>query len=640
MKAKPSVFLFALFLASLASSPLLAQENDLEVYQGRLPKNTLFYVSWKHWRNFEELRATNPFLRLLDSPEMKANWEALKKYQEKVEEIRKKRRQPEQAEPEGKAEGAEKEPQAVLPPDVELQEFAPLFTNPGLLAVVALLPPPDNLSKNESPVALLILYDTTGKDELLNDLDKRLRKPGVTTRNYDFEETIVTETIGPDGKPIGFETRIGPWFVGGDKKEITEAWIRAVQAAPRRSLKGSPVYQRSRSQQDQKAQLELFLNVGLVSQLLEHLPLPAPRAGSTQGPSPEQVLNALGLNAWEAFHLSLGLDRERLRYHFAATYGPAHADVGRIVAPSVADFASVDFAPENALSYSVVELDLRAMWSYLHGIIMAVVPPNQKLLVDGFQAMVETILGGTLEELTTAWGPEFAQISYPAVGGKDVHSLYAVRLCDRARVLTALRNVVRLVGDRVDIEELQETTAGFDITFFKLTLPRAPTEQETENIQLLWAALTGDWLIVSDSQKEIYRALQRTAEGPSLRDNPTYEQLRSRFGPELSSFSFLDVEHWLESGRAEEFLQDVAKGMAQAAQQAEREEPGSETSPADLKPAAPGLPEEKPASPHAPEKEQTFPEPLELKIPRGYLKWMFSATTREAHGLFHTGYIE
>src|SRR3989304_5135121 len=59
-------------------------EKTLEQSRGRLPHNTLFYVSWKGLDQLPRLRGTNPLLRFVESPEMKDNWRAVKTYFEQA----------------------------------------------------------------------------------------------------------------------------------------------------------------------------------------------------------------------------------------------------------------------------------------------------------------------------------------------------------------------------------------------------------------------------------------------------------------------------------------------------------------------------------------------------------------------------
>jgi len=102
---------FSLLFLLLLSGTAGAQER----FQERLPENTLAYVASANREALESARATNPLLRLLASPEMKANWEALRRSRT--------RRTGQQAK-----ESAAKED----------EEFLELLQAPGL---IALLPP-------------------------------------------------------------------------------------------------------------------------------------------------------------------------------------------------------------------------------------------------------------------------------------------------------------------------------------------------------------------------------------------------------------------------------------------------------------------------------------------------------------------
>ena len=246
-------------LLLLLTSAAAAQEDNLLTYQGRLPEETVFYVSWKGAANLEQLRSTNPLLRFLGSQEMKANWQALEEFYERQQ---KQGVPAEQQEPQTKRSNQE----------ITWREVAPLLSNAGLLAVVLPAQTEEASSPSAEP-AWLLLYDTTGKEEAWAALETKYRDPKATFRTYEFEGVGITETVGASGKPTDYAARLGRWVVHGDNKEVTQAWMQALRTAPVRSLKDGDVYQRTRVLAEPNAQLEAFLNITLVSRLLERAPV-------------------------------------------------------------------------------------------------------------------------------------------------------------------------------------------------------------------------------------------------------------------------------------------------------------------------------------------------------------------------------
>lgn len=601
------LFLFVLGVASWLALPAAAQEPNLDDYLGRLPENTLFCLSWKNVSQFDQLRATNPLLRLLDSPEMKANWRALREFQERQEKARQVQGKP----------AAEKKPAASEP---NWNDVAALLANPGLIAMV--MPPASSSSpaaKTPEP-AFLFLYDSTGKEELLAKIDAQNQKPGEKRRSYDFGGINVTETLDPAGKPKSYEAQVGRWRVEGNNQAAFEEWVRAVQQAPARSLKDSAAYERSRTVQDPKAQIEAFFNLAAWSDLMQSVPAPRPGASS-----PGKLSEALGLNEWDLALLSVVIEPERVRYHLAALRSSAATDTPPILGPAVAEFPSLRFAPENALSYSVSEISLPGLWAYIHQATTSLVPPEQSKLVEGFQAMIETVLGMKMEELTSAWGTEFAQVSYPLAEAGKVHTLYLFSIRDRERVLTAVRNLSALAGPQMTIEETPGEGEQAGVTYFHVS--RAATAEASQPQPLLHAAVTADWLLVGANQEEVEKAVKTAGPGRSLRDNSAFQQNRQRFPAELITFSYADADRWLESGAVATLLKEIAKSMVdsgrrQPATPAQEPQPSEGQTPEASAPSVPA------------------PEPPELKIPRGYIKWILSATSRDASGIYLTGIIE
>jgi hypothetical protein len=285
----------------------------------------------------------------------------------------------------------------------------------------------------------------------------------------------------------------------------------------------------------------------------------------------------------------------------------------------------------------VVELDFAALWIYVHQLLDAALPPQQARLAAGFQGMAEGVLGVTLDELMAAWGPEFAQVSYPAADTSQIHTLRAQSVRDADRILTALRNLVTALGPQLNFEELPPESSDEGVTYFSLSLPSG--QEGTDERSPFYLALTDNWLFVGWSRAEIQAALARSGHEPTLRSSATYRETRARFPAALSTFSFVDAERWLASDDVAKLLEGIAKGMADTARrQQQREE--SEVEASETEPTQPEEPLEE--GPELARREPEAPaiEPPHLQIPRGYLKRLLSATTKDAHGLYHTGYIE
>ncbi|MEE9236078.1 MAG: hypothetical protein V3U28_11630, partial [Candidatus Acidoferrales bacterium] len=223
--------------------PLPAQQElSVDDYAGRLPADTVFYITWKNLDDFERLRATNSLLRLIDSPEMKHNWEAIVDYLQRLEEYEKARRRPqpqgEEQPPEQKtpSEQTEESGSQAAPEttgefknpldDPKVRRILSLFTNPGLLAVVLLPPaaPEEPAASGEEPgppkvpepvPVVLFLYDTTGKEELLQELRAEAAELKGEVREYELEGVIVEEHLAASGKPQLYLAQVGQWLVGG-----------------------------------------------------------------------------------------------------------------------------------------------------------------------------------------------------------------------------------------------------------------------------------------------------------------------------------------------------------------------------------------------------------------------------------------
>ena len=676
MKAIRTVLCPAFFLLALAVLPLPAQQElSVDDYAGRLPADTVFYITWKNLDDFERLRATNSLLRLIDSPEMKHNWEAIVDYLQRLEEYEKARRRPQPQEeeqpPEQKtpSEQTEESGSQAAPEttgefknpldDPKVRRILSLFTNPGLLAVVLLPPaaPEEPAASGEEPGApkipepvpvVLFLYDTTGKEELLQELRAEAAELKGEVREYELEGVIVEEHLAASGKPQLYLAQVGQWLVGGSQKELTEAWIRTLWAAPEQSLQDTPGYQRAAEFRDQNAQLEFFFNVTAFVRLMEFIPaLPG------QPVPPAQVVEALGLNRWSLVHFSFGFEAEYVRYQMALVQREPHPDEETILGTSVPDFSSLDFAPEDAFSYTVERWNLTAAWNSLQSAVPLLVPPDRAQVIPIFEGMVEGLLGMPIGELVAAWGDEFAQVSYPVVRGEQttMASVNIIRLRDRERVLTALQNLLPMVSSFLQVEELlSESSEQEDVVWFRFSaLPGEKKDLAALAETALVVALTPEWLLLSSDVDALRGTLERYGQGPSLRDNPVFQHVRSRFPAELSGLGFMDIKRFVESGAAAATYQEFRDIIQQAIEEQQRqqqeeerqrrqqegqtEDPAAESSPGS--PAAEEGKQEEPPPPEIP-----YPELPELRFPRGYLRWSYSATVRDPQGIFMMGFIE
>ena len=238
-----------------------------------------------------------------------------------------------------------------------------------------------------------------------------------------------------------------------------------------------------------------------------------------------------------------------------------------------------------------------------------------------------------LDQLMAAWGPEYAQFSFAEADG-TLRNLYALGLRDREQVLGVLRNVTTQNVVFLPIEEIPSSAASpansgaGDAVYFRLM--SGPGEEGAPPKPSLHLVVSGNWLLVSERKEELEAALARAGGGSSyLGQSPAYQQARNRFPASLSGFSFLDADRWLETDAAKQLLRAILEGAARTSTEPEKEPEGEPDPGADAAPADDTAQAEEPQIP--------FPE---LQIPRGYLKWLLSATTRDARSFRFVGIIE
>ena len=96
-------------------------------------------------------------------------------------------------------------------------------------------------------------------------------------------------------------------------------------------------------------------------------------------------------------------------------------------------------------------------------------PDERGYFGDNGGRFVPETLVPALDELTAAWGTEFAQISYPVAERDQIHTLRAQSVRRPDQILTALRNLVAAVGPQLNFEELPPESADQPVTYFQLS---------------------------------------------------------------------------------------------------------------------------------------------------------------------------
>jgi len=558
-----------------------------ERFQDRLPENTLAYVASSGRPALDGVRGTNPLLRLLASPEMQANWEALRARQSRS-----------------------KHPNAKAGISPEEEEFFELLKASGL---VALLPPgdvaPAGATGPPQPIFLFLL-DAAGQEERIAGLRARAQSTGSAYVSYEFEGVTVEEARDRAGATTGYLARLDRWLVGGSDKTATENWIRAVRQAPESSLKNTEAYTSARGLLRGSGQAEVYVNFPALVDLFAAVPSLGQAA-----PPPEQIVSALGLRAFGPLLASAEFRADTTRYEIVLARRESAANPLDALAPAAPQFASLPLGGSDAISYSVTRVDLQAGWSYLNGAAAALVPPAA-LFVQMADSFLQEQTGLTLPQVIGVWGDELAHFEYSAKGAMPLDTVWALRHRDRARVQALVEGALPAVGQRFGVQAVEALGGKEGIpAYYRLVFK--PTESSTQGEPAeapasFFLAVTDEWLLFAPSESALQRTLAREAGAPSLADSDNYRRARSRFPAELSTFGFMDAEAWIASGAVQSFL-DQAVAAQQAKQASEAQESGTPPDP---------------------------PPPLKLAIPRGYLKWIVTGTTQDARGVYHSGYIE
>ena len=625
----------------VAAVPAVAQDDSLEVYKARLPRNTIFYGSLDNMSGLAELRETNPMHRFIYSPEMKENWDALKSYlEEMIERNRPGKRPPGDAASE---QGKKSFFDEIFNFDEEGKQAIKdlgAFTQNSLLYAVVLPHSAGEIEEGKVP-SLVVLYDITGNEQVVDRLLGRILLSGYTEQEYEFEGLTVIETLDKNGKGAGYRAQIGRWLAAGTGKVDAEDWFRRVQGVVGPSLGDSEVFRTARNYRDGVDQHELFFNVAFLTELIQSIPLPPD--WSEENPTPPQITEALGLTTWEFVAFSYGMEADRTRYTLDTIYRPGAvaADARFLVSEPGVSFDAIALAPVDALDFSASREDFSTVWLAVEEGIEALVPRKEKVQLRGAQGMPEGMLGVSLGEVIGAFGPEYASVSYVGDSGDPVR-VSAVGLRNREVVLTLIRNAVTMAGPFFPIEEVAGEGDLADVSYFPIVIPDTFSGEPTRPYTVL--AVADDWLLFSDYRVELDATLRRIGTSPTLADSPLYQAVRERLPQKLSGVRFSDSAGLIERADLESFLNKVLSKLVtdinvRLEEEARAGNTSSEGNGPDeavsSEPPGPGESAEGSLDPN----NLLLPPPW-IKIPRDILKWSFSGTWRDAAGVHLVNYIE
>jgi hypothetical protein len=485
---------------------LCAQTSPLVEH---LSPDTIFYVEWRGAASLGAAAEKNHLIQLLHDPDTTAMMVQLGGQIQRSSE-----------------KGAH--PAAVLLPDLAS------FLDNGVVFGVEMNPEARKATfgKHVSPVAFFLVYDATGKTDLIRKWDALSRvgsKTPVEVTNYDFGETSVEVRKTNTGS--SYSAQAGKYFVASDQKKTIEDLISrlASRGAPASSVEQLAEYGQIHRYVGEDAALEFFGRIPDVS----HWNLPS----NENGKSGQQLVKNLHLDKVHVMGGGLSLDGEAARMRGAVLGDASPLSPFDVAGTSSATFQTLA-AIQNSPAFSISRINLPATYQLFMSAIQGNLTPQQAGNVQMAESAVQSFLGMPIIDALRLFTGEIGSMTTYSDDGK-MEQLFAISIQKPDAVLRVTR---ALVGTMI----VSEDSSGA-ATYLDLAYPYMDPETHQRRRKFYYVAVTPQLLLVAPRKAMLRQAMERidagTADPPpaGVFANPDYAQLRSRLPEKLSGLGAADM---------------------------------------------------------------------------------------------------
>jgi hypothetical protein len=503
-------FWFPILLACLglfAGPSLCAQTAPLVQ---RLSPDTIFYVEWRGTASLSAAEQKNHLLQLMHDPDMAAALAALGSQLQ--------RNNPQVANPIA----------AMLLPDLtSFLDNSAVFgfvVNPDVRR--------DASDKHVSPFAAFLVYDATGKTDLLKKWDALSRvgsKMAVEVTNYDFGGTSVEVRTTSTG--ASYSAQAGKYFVASDQKKVIEDLITRFSASEplASSVTQLSEYSQIRRYVGENQALEFFGRIPDLSQFSN--------VSTPSGKSAQQFVKNLHLEKVRVLGGGVSLDGEAARIGGAILGDASPASPFDLAGESAATFQTLP-AIQTAPAFSISRINFPATYQFFMGAIAGNLTPQQAGNIQMMEGAAQSFLGMPIIDALRLFTGEIGSMTTYSDDGK-VEQLFAVSIQKPESVLRVVR---ALIGTMIVSEDSSGATTYLDIAY-----PYIDPETHQRRRRFYYLAVTPQMLLAAPRKGMLRQAMQRVDAGSAdpppagVFANPDYVQLRSRLPGKLSGLGAADI---------------------------------------------------------------------------------------------------
>ncbi|MFZ0638056.1 MAG: hypothetical protein WA020_03665 [Candidatus Acidiferrales bacterium] len=488
----------------LFASPVFAQTNPLV---DRLPADTWAYVSWGGTASLKSVSSTNSVLRLWHDPAFSAFLENSIANVSHSGGPRKSGLTPEQS-----------------------AEILSALENPAVIG--SLNGPDDAAGQNHNPVHFFLIYDATGKQDLVDKL-RRKRDADATqpAQVSSFAIGSITVEKRVSSANTVYEAQAGSYFIHTDSRRAMEELLPRFGGgrAPATSLGQSPDFPEACRGFSQSS----ILNV-LVLPARFHLPA----AAQSSGFDFRAFSSSLHLDGIRAGCFSVSFEKETTRTR-GVVLGDTSQGILNVAGNNRDSFGTLPLASANS-SFQVTVTDYAALYNSLFTAASAALPSDKAPFLAAGVAFLSSTWGMPPDQFFALFTGEAAVI-YPDTAADPLQSFYAFAIRDPEKVLHVLQHGVP--GEKAS------TSQEGDVTYLTVTVSIGAAAA-TSAAPSVYFALTPNMLLASKEQEAVRQAVVRVhaAAGavPSdpLSADPDFQKARALLPAKLDGLSYGNYAHY------------------------------------------------------------------------------------------------
>lgn len=517
------------FAMLLFAPPASAQTNSMA---DRLPADTWAYFSWGGTSSLKSVSGTNSVLRLWKDPSF---YTALENSFATVSHA-----------------GGPPQKFGGLTPAETAQIFSAL-ENP---AVVGFLSAPENArEKNHSGASFFLIYDATGKQELIDTLrrerDAKLTEP-VERSSFPIGSVTVEKRVS-DGN-ASYEAQAGPYYI------VTESAQAMEELVPRFEAEHAPTVSFSQAA-DFPAECQELARPSLLNLVVLPARLQLPQPSGSESFDAPAFGRSLHLDRIRAGCMSMSFEKEVTRTRGVVLGDTSQGSILNVFGEGRDSFTTLALAPASA-SFQVSVIDFAALYNCLFTAVTAALPSDKAPFVAAGVAFLSSTWGMPPDQFFALFTGEVATI-HPDNGIDPSDGLYVFTIHDPDKVLHVLQHAIP--GEHVS------TNQEGDVTYLTARIRVRPAEANSAADSATYFAVTPALLLASKQEGALRDAVARVHAGGSAQSNALtadadFQKARASLPAKLVSLWYANYAHF----NWQKLFADVNTNLNNQAQQAAR----------------------------------------------------------------------